>query len=316
MALCFLMSLITSLGFLNIPSFLFPCAGVIIWVSFLMIIRKSEFRAVVVHFHLPFGAMTAVLTALFYTPVIVASNGVATIVSNRFVAGMPWEIFLSQLPLHIVSTFANFGRSVPHVLLLALLFLMIAGIYFSARKKNWDIMVLLPALLFGCAIPLFIQHNIPYARTWLYFLPFFFLLVDAGWLELSILVPAFYRPYLRGAVLLGIILWAFVLMNRDVIISSYPETGTFPEARAVVKVLSEEMVLHDKLVVGCPADAPVFFYMWYEGVPQKRATPSTHQKEFFVVKKSEYSLRDITKENARKFIVLGDAEVYVRGLPE
>lgn len=313
LALCFLMSLITSLGLLTMPSFFFPSAGVIVWVSILMLIRGLEFRTVVVHFLLPFSAMTTALTSFFYTPVIVATDGVGTIIGNRFVAGMPWEIFLSQLPSHIVGTFINLGESVPPVLILVSLVLMGVGMFFSFRKKNWAVVALLPALLLGCCIPLFIQHHIPYARTWIFFLPFFFMLMDAGYVELSNFVPAFYRQHLQGAVLIGIILWAFILMNRNIIITSYPETGTFPEASAVAKVLSKEMKPNDKLVVGCPADAPVLFYMWYEGFPsQKGVKPFAHQKEFYVIKKSEYSLSDLTRANARKLVVLGDAEIYVR----
>jgi hypothetical protein len=315
LSLCFLMSLITSLGLFTIPSFLFPSAGVVVWVSILTLIRGFELRTVVVRFLFPFCAMTTALTSLFYTPVVVATNGVGTIIGNRFIAGMPWKIFLGQLPLSIVSTFINIGQSVPPTLILGLLIFLIVGIFFSVRKKNWAVVALLPALLLGCSIPLFIQHHIPYARTWIFFLPFFFVLMDAGYVELSNLVPTFYRWHIHGAVLIGIILWAFILMNGNVITSS-SETGTFPEASAVVKVLSEEMALNDKLLVGCPADAPVLFYMWYEGVPsRKRATPFTHQKEFYVVKKSEYSLSDLTSANVRKLAVLGDAEIYVRELP-
>jgi hypothetical protein len=247
---------------------------------------------------------------------MIVSNGINTIVSNPFVAGMSWKSFLKRLPSHCTETLASFSRDVPLVVLLTMLILILAGLFAAAKKQNWEVLILLPALVIGASVTLSMLHNIPFPRTWIFFLPFLFLFVDGGWLEFKRLIPSGFDSSLRCALLIAVSFWAVALMNHNVI-ASYPDTGQFPEAQVVADILSKEMSHGDTLQAARPADVPLYFYLWYKGIPAcKGSLDISRQKLFFVVKPSRYSLSDLTHGSVRKIVAFGDAEVYVRDLSE
>jgi hypothetical protein len=322
-ATCFLMSLISALGLLTIPTFLLPAAGIILWVGILMLLRKIGFQDVCRLLVLPFGLMTILLTGLFYAPTIVVSKGIYNIVGNAFVAGTSWDSFLNRLPLHCSETFAYFIRNVPNVMLLSMLILVISGTFAAAQKQNWGLLIFLPTLVIGAAITLFSNHNIPYPRTWIFFLPFLFILVDAGWVELTDLMPPSFSLLPCCALFIISSFWALILMNHDVI-SSYPDTSKFKEAQVVAEFLSATMTNDDAFSGRCPTDEIVKHYLWRKGIDAIEE-PASSQRQFIVVEPSEYSLSDITSENdsdylaygeARKIFSSNDAEVYVRNLAD
>jgi uncharacterized membrane protein len=323
-ATCFLMSLITALGILTIPTFLLPAAGLILWVGLLMLLRKIRLQHVCRLLVLPFGIMTVLMTGSFYAPTIVASNGIHTIVSNQFVAGMSLGGFLNKLPLHFSETLAHFIRDVPNVMLFAMLILIITGLLAAARKQDWKVLILVPALAMGASVTLFLNHNIPYPRTWIFFLPFLFILVDAGWIEFTNLIPSRFSILPSCALFIIISSWAVILMNHNVI-SSYPDTGQFLEAQVVAEFLSTKMEHDDVLKGRWPADAPLQYYLWRRGIPTIEAPYTSPRRQFLFVQPSEYALSDITQGDhcdyltegdARKIFTFKDAEVYVRYLSD
>jgi hypothetical protein len=99
-------------------------------------------------------------------------------------------------------------------------------------------------------------------------------------------------------------------MARNVI-AAYPDTGSFPEAPFVVKFLEPTIACNDIVHFSYPADAPTLFYMWYYGVAERCAEPSSPAtREFFIVKKSSYAIGDLTDKPVTKTMDFGDAAVY------
>jgi len=299
--LCLLMSLVVALGLFTMPTFLFPAVGLLAWVLVILLIRRHELRWILTHFVVPCGITTLMLTGFLYTPTILASNGIHTLTNNRFVKGIPWPEFLHRLPDHALRTVRQLSRDVPQPLLFAGLFLFAIGLYLMIHRRRWSALALIPALVLFSAAVLLSKHAIPYERTWIYFLPFSFMFVDAGFDGLT----KFCGLYARVLVLLLAASSAILLMNHNVV-SSYPDTGCFPEASVVVDLLSRQMHCGDEVAVKCPADAPVRFYMWYDNVPnvKPRSEDSFAGQRFFVVKKSRYSIDDITKDDARMLVVI------------
>jgi Dolichyl-phosphate-mannose-protein mannosyltransferase len=308
--LCSLMALVIALGVLNMPSFLFPTAGVFCWISMMLVQRGRKPVWVLAHVLTPCALMAVALTGLFYTPVAIASNGIDSVINNRFVKSLPWEEFLNRLPVHISVTARRFLRDIPTPIRFVFLVLLVVGFYATARERRWSTFMLLPAVAIGGAGILFAYHAIPYDRTWIYLLPLIFVLMDTGLAA----VAKCSAVYIKRVSLLLAGCAAVLIMNRNMI-SSYAD---FPEAPALVDVLSGEMTPADRLVVQFPANAPMHFYMWYRNVPRERspAQGAVVGREFFVVKPSRYSLADMTKGDVRKLLKIGDAELYVAGSGE
>lgn len=99
--------------------------------------------------------------------------------------------------------------------------------------------------------------------------------------------------------------------------ANYPDVGKFAEAWVVVQILSQEMNRGDEILVGDPATVPLHFYLWQLGVPAAQSHPHPPpRKQFIIVQPSVYSLRDLTSEPVEKITAFGDAEIYVRNLPD
>ncbi len=314
-ALSFLIAAVSALGVLTMPSFLFPMAGLYLWMTVLMLRRGGADRAPMRHLR-SCAVMTAAFSAVLYTPTVIASHGVHTIFRNDCVVGLPWAKFLACFPSHFFYTVNAFCRDVPFPLLLVLLSLVCIGIYSAARNQRWESLLLLPALAVGALTLLLLKRAIPFDRTWIYLLPFVFVLADGG---LVCVVEALHLPvrcWLPSVLLVLACVWGVILMRQDAIVS-YPDTSRFLEAPVIVDLLSREMEQGDGLVVTCPADLPVQFYMWYKGVPKSSRFPRTTTiRDFFIVKKSDYSIIALTDKPARKWMELEDAVVYVRDRPQ
>lgn len=314
MRLCFWVALLTALGLLNMPSFLFPAVGLLFW-ALVMLVQKGHNPVwILSRVLIPCSVMTIGLTGLFYTPTILASNGIHALVANRVVKGLPWSEFLDRLPGHISSTAIQFTRDIPYVIVICALLLFIGGLCSYAWKGLWRAMFIFPALVLGGAVVLVARHAIPFERTWIYLLPFIFILVDAGFVVIIQKAPGI---YVRKLLLLLTGCSAVLLMSHGTI-ASYSDTGHFPEALVFVEALSSEMNTRDKVVVKVPADAPLHFYIWYRDIPRENrlSDPEIAPKTFFVVKPSSYSLTDLTNRDSRMLLKIGDAELHVGEMTE
>jgi len=170
-----LFSSIAALGMLTMPSMIFPIAGIYCWLACLFFIKGQTPKTILYKFIIPGGLMTVAFTIILYTPVIFVSNGVESIVANRFVQAQPWQEFLSQMYPHFQITFRKFSRGIPRTLLLTCMILVIIGVYGSVKKRDWSRLLILPVMLFLSAILILIKRRIPFPRTWIYLIPFFLL---------------------------------------------------------------------------------------------------------------------------------------------
>jgi len=60
-----------------------------------------------------------------------------------------------------------------------------------------------------------------------------------------------------------------------------------------------------------PADEPTYFYLWYYGVVEYNAEKNHEpRKEFFVVQKSHYSIKDMTDKPVIELLDFGNMALY------
>ncbi len=215
---CSLMSVVIALGMLDMPSFAFPAAGVLCWTSIVLLHRGRRPAWVLFNMLIPCSLMAFLLIGAFYTPVVIASNGIDSLFHNQYVISLSWQEFLTRLPDHIYSTAQAFSCDMPIPMLVAFLVVFTTvGYYATARERRWATFVLLPAVMVGGAVILFVQHAIPFARTWIYLLPLIFILMDAS-------VVAIAKSSVRHFKVVAIILIAcaaILAMSRDVVPCSH-----------------------------------------------------------------------------------------------
>ena len=305
-----LFSSIAALGMFTIPSMLFPIASIYCWLTCLLFIKGQPPKTILYKFVFPSGLMTIVFTIILYTPVIFVSNGVKSIIANRFVQSQPWQEFLNQAYPHFQNTFSIFSRDIPKAILLICMILVIIGLYGSVKKRNWAILLILPSILFASGIVFLIKHRIPCPRTWIYVIPFILLVADSGFTYITEKVSHEIQSFFKIAAFIAGTLIAVPLIATNKI-TNYPDTGVFPEAQIVAQYLKPIMTTNDTIDVRLPADWPTYFYLWYYGVPELKAKTNLESgKKFLVVQKSRYSLMDMTDKPVINLLNFGDMALY------
>lgn len=308
-----LISLVASLGMLTMPSMLFSIAGLYLWVVILLFMNTRDLQTVFYKFMLPAGLFTALFTLILYTPVIVASQGIETIVNNSYVEPQAWSTFFEQLYPHIRSTLSDFLRDVPAGLRLLLALLVSLGIFSYVKKRDHASFLLLPSLMFGSAVIFFLQHKIPFGRTWIFVIPFIIVIADAGFtFILERLSPRMNR-YLLVVTFLAAVVFATSLTASNAI-ARYPDTGAFSEAPIAAKFLETQITKQEPGLVfesKTPATYPIYFYLWYYDVPIEFANDnSAHPDTIYIVQKSTYSLDDMTDQPVNTILAIDDMHVF------
>jgi hypothetical protein len=305
-----LMSAIAALGLLTVPSMAFPVSGIYLWLFCVYLLNGNSLWRVVREFVLPCVLITIGLATFFYSPVVFVTNGVRSLLSNEFVQSQASDVFLSQVYPHVAETFADFTRDIPVVILVSCALLVALGTYSAARQRNWAIVLMLPSLLAASAALFMIKHAIPYPRTWIFFIPFVFLVADAGWTYCVENCPKLVqKAAIQGMIAAGLF-YALSLISSNAI-AKYHDTGNFPEAPVVASFLESAMEENDAVDGIVPVDYTTYFYLWYRNkgdIRPRRDHPSPNK--FYVVKKSNYAIEDTTEDDVVKVFEMGDVEVY------
>ncbi len=304
------LALFSGLGMLAIPVMILPIAGLFFWIICLLFLKKFSLKAVLFRFALPFGALSAAFTLVFYAPVIFVSKGVTPIIANKFVQPQSWNDFFAQFGPHLQKSFDELFRDIHPAALLVIFALVALGIIHSIKERNWGILLILPSLLMGAVSVLLIQHTVPYARTWIYLIPFILLFADAGLVFILDQLPNRLQWSLKGSLVFVGLFFAMNLMSRN-IITAYPDTSAFPEAPIVVQYLKPIFKPGDTLRVSPTADWSVHFYFWYDGIYDLlvEKSPSTG-RIFFVSKKSRSVISDMAAQRYVLLLDMGNMALY------
>lgn len=311
MLCCGAVSLVSALGMLTLPSMAFPLAGLYIWTILVLVGRKTRFGEIFFTFALPWPALTLIFTFLLYIPVIRATGGLSPIIHNRFMTPQPWNEFINGIPGHIREVWGIYTRDIPLPAQAAAGLLFLGGIAVSAVRRAWSLLFLFPSLLLGSALVLIVNHRIPFTRTWIFFIPFFLVVADAGFAYF--INKASFRlqkALLPALVVLGTF-FAGNLALRDAI-AYYPDTGFFPEAEAVAMHLKTILEPGDVVHVYDSDEFPLSFYLWYNGLPPALTNIAPDpQKQYYVVHRRNYSIADMEPVPVAKIAGIGQAEIWL-----
>jgi hypothetical protein len=168
----------------------------------------------------------------------------------------------------------------------------------------------LPSLFLGALVVLLAQHTIPYARLWIYSLPFIFILADYGFANILERFSSRTQTLTNIAITVVAVIFTIHLVSANVI-TKYPDTSAFPEAPSVAQYLKPILTKADTVRVSNTADWSVYFYFWYYDVSYNgNNKQSDTGKTFIIVKKSRYSLEDMTDKPVIKLLDFEDMALY------
>ncbi|MFZ1792125.1 MAG: glycosyltransferase family 39 protein [Anaerolineae bacterium] len=303
------MAMVAALGMLTMPSFLFPVAGIYLWLTALLLIKHRALKPVLLGFVLPCGVLSALFTAAFYLPVIYATKSIAAITSNEFVRPLPWPEFFRLMPVQLQYTFNDFTRDVPIPALVLLLAFLLMGLARAIKTQRLAAALLLPCMLIGSALALIAQHATPFPRTWIYLIPFVFITADGGFAWLMDRWPGTSLA-LGGAACAGCALFAVMLAQTNAI-TRYPDTGVFAQAPAIAAQLAKAMTPSDKLSIKTPEDWPVYFYLWQLHSEIGPQNENKTGREFFVATNAGHPIQLLTSKPTELIFEYQGASIYL-----
>jgi len=306
------LSIISALGMLTMPSMLFMIGGAVIWMLIFLKSSGYSFKIICSEYLIPYGMFTGLLTVLFYTPVIFHTNGAENLIMNRTVLRDPWQKFLAELPFHLKGTYVDFVRDIHPVTIIIVGMLCIFGlVYLRSGKGTRTLLYLIPSLVGGSLVILLAFSKIPFPRTWIFLIPFFIILADAGFSFLIDHLSNLTRIIFISGFMLGGFFIFYNLIKTDSI-SEYRDTGYFPEAEMAAHYLKENTTEDDRVFFGAPTTWPTHYYMIRNEVPTKfyDIKGFSYRNVYYIVQKSEYSILQMTEDPVRLVFEHKDLLVY------
>ncbi|MBU1943437.1 MAG: glycosyltransferase family 39 protein [Actinobacteria bacterium] len=274
-------ALLAILTLYTIPTSVYFVGAVVVWLGIAGLRRYTvENRAPFLLKLAASGAAAGLVTVLLYVPVITTS-GLASVTSNPMVQPMPFGYFLQGTVKLAWDTFRSWNVAIGPVLGILLLICFVAGLVFFRRLSTERVDPVLIMLVFS-VVALLVQRSVPFTRTWIPLLPFYFGTAAAGGLHLGSSIVAFAREKgLKARPSAGFALVAVVVLScflcALVIAQDTPyqanslgvpaPESSFKDARAVADYLKDNLRPGDIVYIDHFAEPTLEFYLTQEGVP-------------------------------------------------
>ena len=274
-----------ALGFYTIPVFLYPMAGISLWVAVTYLAEKDSWQSKWRRLGIFLAVCTAsgLLTLFLYSPVIFFGTGFESIVGNEVVKALSWPDFMDGVGTRIAITWDNWMKGISPLeqTMLAGGFLISLVLYWKVSRQKLPMQILLALAI---AILLLVQRVTPFGRVFLYLEAFYLMFAAAGliWLADVLLQKVAGQP-LRDALLTTSIL--LLLIGAFV--------GTWQKERSeevladldmqaeeyVANYITEHITPDDTIVSTAPVDIQTAYYLKLNGIPFERFYKRDHPVE-------------------------------------
>jgi 4-amino-4-deoxy-L-arabinose transferase-like glycosyltransferase len=262
-------AVLSAIGFLTIPTMLFPFGVVVSWLA-LRIARAHDVDRAALAKRLARAVLrTFGLVALAYLPAILWS-GPHAVFANRFVTSKPWGVFTSRIGPSLGSTWMGWNRDLGSVGATVFVVLFVVG--FARDRARFVV-----AAIFWCGALLVVERWVPFHRVWSFLIPIYWMTVAAG-IALVVRRQRWVAPL---AVALCLAIGGSVLASGSV--PGSPDSGYFPDAEQVAVSL-RALTAGDKVLAYNPATVPLLYYarLHHETLPLG-GVASTDRRIFIVV---------------------------------
>lgn len=303
-----LFALVAAPGLLATPSMAFPLAGIWLWLGLGWWRDSERSQDLPGRVILPSVILTVSLALLLYTPVVLATGGIPDSMTDRLVGSASLTDLFIRLVAHGVWSTNVMLRDVPVILWVIGLILLCGGAFLAYRNQRWREFDLLPCLIVGAGLLILVHRRPPSEGGWLYVVPLLLIAADSGYASgVEARFPRIRRPVFVAASILAFLM-AGRLISREAL-ANYPDTGAFAEAESTARVLTRELGEGDLVFVPLPADWPVYFYVWYDGVRSQQTGKTTKKRKKKALNPSSASsIEWIDNGSAIRFGPPGDKE--------
>jgi hypothetical protein len=261
------------LGFYTLPTMLYPFGAIGLWL--LLSYFRRDVQGYPGRSFLAYlfgaGAAAALLTLGLYAPII-RTSGLRAITSNAYVAPLGEDVFLPELWGSLVATWKSWIRDLPSASGYLLAGFFLASLLFYKDRARQRLPLAL-VMLVWCLGLVLVQRVAPWARVWLFLIPFFFIWVADGVLaalgRLRVQLSGRSETLFIGAVILlaGFVGWR-VLRSGSILDSG--QTGTLNAAQPIVLYLKNRLRSGDVVVSEVPSNYPLRYYFYRYQLPDER----------------------------------------------
>jgi len=278
-----LFATVSAIGFYTMPIMLYPFGGIVAWLvlSILFDQDKARSRAIV---PLAVAVVLAGIASLeLYAPVF-AISGPHAVFGKKLAAPKPLQEFIYEMPGALASTWEAWNRDLP-VWLTAILLCGFAGAVMLHRRVSSE-RVPFPVAMLLWLVPLLVAHRVvPFARVWLFALPFYLIVASAG--LSAALTPIFEKLRFRhGIVAVAILACLFLGLEEKRTGSVYLAN----EGRGMEDIalnLKGQLKPGDSVVAVVPSDTLLLYQFKRQGIPSSYLNGAVGGRALVVVNEHE-----------------------------
>jgi hypothetical protein len=280
-------TLTAALGFYTIPIFLYPMAGISLWVAVTYLFanetRQDAARLRKLAIFLGACLLAGLLTVVLYSPVIFFGSGLSSIVGNEIVKSLTWSTFVENLDPRLLKAWNKWMIGISP----SIEYLFLGGFLLSVlfyRKVSNQRLPLQVFLAFAVGALLVLQRVSPLPRIWIYLEAFYLMFAAAGiiWL-IHLLLQKIAGPRLTERVLSLVIPLVFIAAFTNMLIARaqnpvFWDQDLLPEAYAA-EYIAGHLEPDDTIVATGPVDIQTAYYLSLYGIPFNRFYKRDHPVE-------------------------------------
>ena len=328
----FKLALIGSLGLLSLPIMLFSLCGLTLWLVLQLIQNNQSPRQVFYKFLLPFVINGAIISLVFYAPVVwftmqphdSLKQAIDLIFNNEFVKASNSSYFLEAIRAHVTNAISIYRKDIPTPALILFSILLVLGFISDYRERSFRISQLVLAVCFSTLVLFLLKHQMPYPRTWIYLIPILAIIADRGFSFLS--QELRFNVGISVFVLVLLSIYASFNLLGKKSVYTYADTGTYLDAKIMAEKLNSILKDGDEVIAPIiPSNLPIYFYLWHDRFYNKPLEKSNEEKSSYIVMPSDEiklemfslpphpidtKLEIIDKENAVKVFEFNGSAIY------
>jgi 4-amino-4-deoxy-L-arabinose transferase-like glycosyltransferase len=272
-----------ALGFYTIPIFLYPMAGISLWLAASYLTesgsRQNRFRKLTVF--LVTCALSGLLTLILYSPVIFFGTGLRSLVGNEIVETQNWFTFVGNLLPRITNTGINWMMGIAPAFRSLLLGGFLIALFFYRKVSNQRLPMQV-FLVLAIAILMLLQRVVPLPRVWLFLEAFYMIFAAAGlvWLA-DMLLQKGVNSRLRDGILAAAILLfvaGYLVSSIQGLRATNAQENDLPEEFAAAYI-QDHIQPADTLIALPPIDIQTAYYLTIHGIPFERFYQPDHPLE-------------------------------------
>jgi uncharacterized membrane protein len=295
-----------ALGFYTIPIFLYPMAGISLWVAvtYLSLSEPWEDRWRKLWIFLIACAASGLLTLILYSPVIIFGTGFKALIANDIVKSQSWIDFLDNLNTRGRNTWQSWMTGTSTFIKQVFYAGFIISLIFFRKVSNQRLPMQL-FLFIGAGAMVTLQRVAPLPRIWGY-LEMFFLFFSAAGLTWTVclVVKSIWNEQGSQKLLTSLVFVIATLVFVNVTIKTQNRQAiadrTISPEFFAADYITQHITENDTIVAVAPTDIQTAYYLKINGVPYETFYQRDHPKKMknalvLVRTRGEYNINTLEK---------------------